>query len=150
MEKEIIALLKSKGMARMGFGHNVEITSEFDEDGDEYPIIVNAVEITGSRLIAYDSNDEDENGEYDPYWEVSELPEDTQKEILWALSTFPWDVWNWEAYNTPVDEDELSAESKSYLETALNTLQLAYNHAEGNDTAMEEISTAMDIIQNLI
>lgn len=98
MEKEIIALLKSKGMTRMGFGHNVEITSEFDEDGDEYPIIVNAVEITESGLIAYDSNDEDENGEYDPYWKVSELPEDTQKEILWALNTFPWDVWNWESY----------------------------------------------------
>lgn len=98
MEKEIIALLESKGMTRMGFGHNVEITSEFDEDGDEYLSIVNAVEITDSGLIAYDSNDEDENGEYDPCWEVSELPEDIQKEILWALNTFPWDVWNWEAY----------------------------------------------------
>lgn len=96
--QEIIDLLKGKNMTRMGFGHNVEIMSEFDDDGDEYPVIVNAVEITDGGLIAYDVNDEDENGEYEPTWDVATLTGEQQREILWALTNFPWDVWNWEAY----------------------------------------------------
>ena len=99
MEKEIIALLNSKNLTKMGFGHNVEIASEFDEDGDEIVTIVDAVEITPDGLVAYDVNDDGGDGEIDPVWKVSELPEDTQKEILWALNTFPWDVWAWEAYS---------------------------------------------------
>ena len=95
---DIIRLLNKKGLTRMGFGHNVEIMSEFDEDGDEYPVIVNAVEITDKGLIAYDVNDEDTDGGYDPCWQVSKLSEELQNEILWALKTFPWDVWKWEAY----------------------------------------------------
>ena len=70
--------------------------------------------------------------------------------LLDSIGDFSQPVGDVAVDYTPVDEDELSEESKSYLETALNTLQLAYNYAEGNDTAMEEISTAMDIIQNLI
>jgi len=96
--KEIIALLNSKNLTKMGFGHNVEIESEFDEDGDEIVTIVNAVEITPTGLVAYDVIDIDEDGSIDPLWKVSELPEDTQEEILWALETQPWDVWNWENY----------------------------------------------------
>ena len=99
MENEILELLKDRGLTRMGFGHNVEITSEFDDDGDEYPVIVNAVEITDDGLIAYDSRDEKADGGYDPTSLVSELTEHQQREILWALKTFPWDVWKWEAYN---------------------------------------------------
>jgi len=98
MEKEIIALLNSKNLTKMGFGHNVEIESEFDEDGDEIVTIVNAVEITPTGLVAYDVIDIDKDGSIDPLWKVSELPEDKQKEILWALNAFPWDVWAWEAY----------------------------------------------------
>ena len=98
MEKEIIALLNSKNLTKMGFGHNVEIESEFDEDGDEIVTIVNAVEITPTGLVAYDVIDIDKDGSIDPLWKVSELPEDTQEEILWALETQPWDVWNWENY----------------------------------------------------
>jgi hypothetical protein len=97
--EEILSLLKENGMTRMGFGHNVEIMSDFDEDGDEYPVIVNAVEITGDGLIAYDSNDEEPNGEYSPYWNVAALSGEKQSEILWALKKFPWDVWNWEKYS---------------------------------------------------
>jgi hypothetical protein len=98
MEKEIVALLNSKNLTKMGFGHNVEVSSEFDEDGDELVSIVDAVEITPTGLIAYDVNDIDKDGNADPVWKVSELSEGTQKEILWALNTFPWDVWVWEAY----------------------------------------------------
>lgn len=102
MEKEIIELLKSKNLNKMGFGHNVEVDSEFDEDGDELISIVNAVEITPTGLIAYDVDDDGGDGDIDPFWKVSELPEDKQKEILWALSTFPWDVWNWCEYGVNV------------------------------------------------
>lgn len=98
IEKKIIALLSSKNLTKMGFAHNVEVESEFDEDGDEIVTIVDAVEITPDGLIAYDVIDIDEDGNADPVWKVSELPEDKQKEILWALNIFPWNVWSWEAY----------------------------------------------------
>jgi hypothetical protein len=98
IEKKIISLLNSKNLTKMGFAHNVEIESEFDEDGDEIVTIVDAVEITPDGLIAYDVIDIDEDGNADPVWKVSELPEETQKDILWALETQPWDVWNWENY----------------------------------------------------
>ena len=98
MEKEIIALLNSKNLTKMGFGHNVEIESEFDEDGDEIVTIVNAVEITPTGLVAYDVINDGGDGDIDPLWKVSELPDETQEEILWALETHPWDVWNWENY----------------------------------------------------
>ena len=99
MVSEILELLKDRGLTRMGFGHNVEITSEFDDDGDEHSVIVNAVEKTDKGLIAYDVNDEKADGSYEPFYLVSKLPEQQQREILWALKTFPWDVWKWKAYN---------------------------------------------------
>ena len=89
MEKEIIELLKSKNLNKMGMGHLVELYSEYDEDGDEMPVTLNAVEITDDGLIAYHTDDENDT------WNVAELPEDKQKEILWSLSVHPWDVWNW-------------------------------------------------------
>ena len=58
MEKEIIELLKSKNLNKMGMGHLVELYSEYDEDGDEIPVTLNAVEITDKGLIAYNTSDE--------------------------------------------------------------------------------------------
>ena len=94
MEKEIIELLKSKNLTKMGMGHLVELYSEYDEDGDEIPVTLNAVEITDNGLIAYHSDDENDT------WNVSELPDEKQEEILWALSTFPWDVWEFKPYES--------------------------------------------------
>ena len=92
MEKEIIELLKSKNLTKMGMGHLVELYSEYDEDGDEIPVTLNAVEITDNGLIAYHSDDENET------WNVSELPDEVQEEILWALTEHPWNVWEFEPY----------------------------------------------------
>ena len=92
MEKEIIELLKSKNLNKMGMGHLVELYSEYDEDGDELPVTLNAVEITDKGLIAYNTSDEYMT------WNVAELPEDKQKEILWSLSVHPWDVWSFKPY----------------------------------------------------
>ena len=47
---------------------------------------------------AYDFRDQDEDGNADPEWDVEDLSENIQKEILWALTEHPWDVWNWEPY----------------------------------------------------
>jgi hypothetical protein len=96
MEKEIIELLKSKNLNKMGMGHLVELYSEYDEDGDELPVTLNAVEITDKGLIAYNTNDEYMT------WNVAELPDEKQKEILWSLSVHPWDVWNWCEYGVNV------------------------------------------------
>ena len=92
MEKEIIELLKSKNLNKMGMGHLVELYSEYDEDGDEIPVTLNAVEITDNGLIAYHSDDENDT------WNVSELPDEVQEEILWALTEHPWDVWEFKPY----------------------------------------------------
>ena len=96
MEKEIIELLKSKNLNKMGMGHLVELHSEYDDDGDELPVTLNAVEITDKGLIAYNTSDEYMT------WNVAELPDEKQKEILWALSVHPWDVWNWCEYGVNV------------------------------------------------
>jgi len=66
------------------------------------------------------------------------------------LGEFPQPIGEVSVQRVPMQNGELSENAKSYLETAYNNLQLAYNYAEGNEPAMEEISTAMDIIQNLI
>ena len=94
MEKEIIELLKSKNLNKMGMGHLVELYSEYDEDGDEIPVTLNAVEITDDGLIAYHSDDENDT------WNVSELPDEVQEEILWALTEHPWNVWEFEPYES--------------------------------------------------
>jgi hypothetical protein len=97
-EEKIIELLASKDRTKMGFSHSVEVMFDYDEDGDEQVTVVNAVENTPDGLIVYDFRDQDEDGNADPEWDVEDLSENIQKEILWALTEHPWDVWNWEPY----------------------------------------------------
>lgn len=80
---EIKQLLLGTEEKEIPFWHLV-VVKEADEE-DEAPWCVNEVALKGDKVMCYDRTDEDENGEFDPIWDVEELPSATKKELLWAV-----------------------------------------------------------------
>lgn len=83
MEKEIKKLLEETASEKIPFWHLVVVKET--EDEEEAPLCVNEVALEGGKVVCYDRDDEDSDGTIEPIWKMTDLSEETQKELLWAI-----------------------------------------------------------------
>lgn len=74
MEKEIIDLMKSNNLKKINLISLIDLGNALDADLEEYPIIADVIEIRDNNVYIYDSSNEDNNGDIEPIYKLSDLP----------------------------------------------------------------------------
>ena len=83
--KEILELMKKFGVKKIELVHLVDM-SKMAEDSGEDVMVVNTIEKDQSgTLVCYDNRDEDEEGRYQPLWNVAQMPKELQDELLFSV-----------------------------------------------------------------
>ena len=83
--KEILELMQANGVKKIELIHLVDMTPAMGES-DEDVMVVNTIEQDKQgTLVCYDNRDEDEQGKYQPLWNVAQLPKQVQDELLFSV-----------------------------------------------------------------
>lgn len=83
--KEILELMQANGVKKIELIHLVCMTPAMGEN-DEDVMVVNTIEQDKQgTLVCYDNRDEDEQGRYQPLWNVAQLPKQVQDELLFSV-----------------------------------------------------------------
>lgn len=83
--KEILELMQANGLNKVELIHLVDMAPIMGES-DEDVMVVNTIEQDKQgMLLCYDNRDKDEQGKYQPIWNVARLPKQVQDGLLSSL-----------------------------------------------------------------